>query len=57
MADLPDYLEEALDAIDAAIFSGDTFYDRKAVDRLKFYLDRWNHETITNYIPAILEQK
>jgi hypothetical protein len=37
-------LENALDEIDAAVFSGDSFHDEDNLKRLKFYMDRWLNE-------------
>jgi hypothetical protein len=37
-------VEEALEMIDAAFFSGDCFHDRQNLDHAKEYLDRWNRE-------------
>ena len=36
-----DYLEEAADEIDAAIFSGDAFLDPKHRERLRSFMARW----------------
>lgn len=34
--------ERALDEIDAAVFSGDCFHSKAAVERLRFFLGRWD---------------
>ena len=36
--------EKAIDAIDAAVFSSDTFYDPDARERLRFFIGRWVDE-------------
>jgi len=38
--------EEALDSIDAAVFSGDSFHDQEGLDRLEYYMDRWQKEAV-----------
>jgi len=38
--------EEALDSIDAAVFSGDSFHDQEGLDRLEYYTARWQKEAI-----------
>lgn len=38
---VPDYIEEAMDEIDAAIFSGDTFTSGAARNRLREMMARW----------------
>lgn len=40
-----DYLEKACEEIDAAIFSGDSLYDAKALAEFKEYLERWIRAT------------
>jgi len=35
---------EAAEIIDAAIFSGDSFHDKEARRRLRWYLERWERE-------------
>lgn len=37
-------VEQAFQEIDAAIFSGDTFYERAALERLKSMLKRWTKQ-------------
>jgi hypothetical protein len=37
-------LVQAIDEIDAAVFSGDTFHDHSARVALEFYLKRWEKE-------------
>lgn len=37
-------VEAAFQEIDAAFFSGDTFEDEDARERVKFFLARWNKE-------------
>ena len=44
MTDLPAYLEEPLDEIDASVFSGDVLHNREAVERLEYFLQRWQKE-------------
>lgn len=36
-----EYLKEAAEQIDAAIFSGDTLYCQKELEKLKTYIERW----------------
>lgn len=50
MADLPESVSEALDEIDAAIFSGDTFRSAEALSQLDHFLGRWQRaaDTIRN---------
>jgi len=47
----PDVME-ALETIDAALFSGDTFQCYEGVSLLEKYLHRWQRElvNITNYL-------
>jgi hypothetical protein len=45
-------LETHLDAIDAAVFSGDTFLDANARLRLRWYLSRWEKEFVTHETAA-----
>ncbi len=48
-------LEEHLDSIDAAVFSGDYFHqDTKHIERLQFFIDRWNKE-LPNIAEAVKE--
>jgi len=53
-----DYLENLFDSIDAAIFSGDSFYNTKSLNRLVYYLDRWNKQipSIKGIIKVIEEE-
>ena len=37
-------IEDALDKIDAAVFSGDTFHDSNDRQTLMLYMDRWSRE-------------
>lgn len=37
-------VENAIDEIDAAMFSGDTFHDDDNREELKKYIVRWNRE-------------
>ncbi len=37
-------VEEQLDGIDAAFFSGDTFHDKEALEKIEHYLARWTRE-------------
>ena len=37
-------IEEAIDEIDAAVFSGDTFHDVDARQKLLSMMDRWTRE-------------
>lgn len=39
-------LEEAFDEIDAAVFSGDTFFDINNLAKLRYYIERWEKETM-----------
>ncbi len=41
MSALPDYLEDPIDEIDAAIFSGDVFMDPKAREEMRTLMARW----------------
>lgn len=41
---LPAYAEEYFDSIDASFFSGDTFHNRDALNRYRWYVARWNRE-------------
>jgi len=37
-------VEEAIDQIDAAFFSGDTFRDQESAERIGYFLRRWQVE-------------
>lgn len=37
-------VSRAFEEIDAAIFSGDTFYDPDALNKLKRMMDRWTRQ-------------
>jgi len=37
-------VEEAFDQIDAAIFSGDGFFNEQALETLEYYIKRWQRE-------------
>lgn len=41
---LPGHTEDALDSIDATVFSGDAFLDPAAAARLRWYMDRWTRQ-------------
>lgn len=36
--------DEELDTIDAALFSGDYFYDKDKMKELEYYLERWQKQ-------------
>ena len=38
---MQEWAEDACDTIDAGFFSGDSFHDREAIARMKYYMDRW----------------
>lgn len=38
---LPNHIDNACDEIDAALFTGDTFHDRKCIQELESYMARW----------------
>lgn len=44
MNDLHPDVKEALDQIDAAIFTGDTFFNPENMEELKTFIGRWNRE-------------
>jgi hypothetical protein len=46
--ELKRHLEVNLDAIDAAVFSGDTFQEANARLRLRWYMSRWEREFVTH---------
>jgi hypothetical protein len=46
-SELKDWAESACDKIDAGFFTGDTFQSREAVDRIEFYINRWQREIIS----------
>jgi hypothetical protein len=48
---LRENLEEHLDTIDAAVFSGDAFYEAPAIARLRYYLARWERELTQRSAP------
>lgn len=37
-------LEEACDSIDAALFTGDSFRSAEAIERMEWYMRRWQRE-------------
>ena len=39
---MSDSVNKAIEEIDAAFFSGDYFYDKKEIEKIKHYLERWN---------------
>ena len=41
---LPSWAINALDEIDAGVFTGDTFIEEKAVKELEWYMNRWTRE-------------
>lgn len=43
-----DYIEDACDQIDAAIFSGDAFFDKGHIERLRWYMERWGKQLKEN---------
>lgn len=38
------HAESSLDSVDAAVFTGDTFYSEPAMQRLEYYMGRWHRE-------------
>lgn len=48
-------MEGSLDAIDAGLFSGDTFHSAEAVERLRYFMARWEKELAS--ILKLLEPK
>lgn len=46
-----EYIDDLLDSIDAAMFSGDTFNDHRAALVLQKYLHRWERGLLKNFIP------
>lgn len=44
MSALPDRVEELLDSVDAAVFSGDAFCPQAGRERFEWYLGRWQRE-------------
>jgi len=36
----------AFDEIDATVFSGDSFYDSANLAQLRYYIERWERETM-----------
>ena len=53
---LPYDLDEHLDNVDAAMFSGDTFTTRENIEELEEYINRWNRQIIQNKL-AIIEDE
>ena len=45
---LPYDLDEHIDNIDAAIFTGDTFTSTENIDILQSFIDRWCRELVIN---------
>ena len=45
---LPYDLDEHLDNVDAAMFSGDAFMDRENIAELEVYIGRWQREIARN---------
>lgn len=41
---LSGHTEDALDSIDATVFSGDAFHNPAAAARLRWYMDRWTRQ-------------
>lgn len=59
---VPDYISNAevedwFDSIDAAVFSGDTFYDKANRERARWYVLRWLREFGTREIDDQKEDK
>lgn len=44
MSALPDRVEDLLDSVDAAVFSGDSFHPKEGRERFEWYLARWQRE-------------
>ncbi|SIT50465.1 hypothetical protein BN2476_830036 [Paraburkholderia piptadeniae] len=51
---LRQWAEDAADSIDAGFFSGDTFNDREALDRIEWYIARWQRQIVN--IKAMLAE-
>ncbi len=45
--------EEALDTIDAMIFNGDSLHNAKNLERMQYFIDRW--QTQLDVIQEIIE--
>ena len=39
--ELDAHIEDALDEVDAALFSGDKFHNKESVERLEYFINRW----------------
>ena len=48
MASIHPDVMEAIDQIDAAVFSGDTFANREGAAKLQLYIDRWQRQLDTS---------
>ncbi len=44
MNDLPPYIHQATQEIDASFFSGDTFYSPERLAQIEWYIKRWEKE-------------
>jgi len=42
----PPEVHPQVDAVDAAVFSGDTFYGAEAIARLRWYMARWERACV-----------
>jgi len=43
---MQDWAEDACDEIDAGFFSGDSFHDADALERIEWYMTRWQREIV-----------
>jgi len=48
------HTEQLLDELDSAVFSSDTFLDKESLERLQYYVNRWQRES--QNIQTFLEQ-
>jgi hypothetical protein len=48
-------VEDLLDSVDAAVFTGDSFYEAPAIARLRYYLARWERELTQRSSPPTVE--
>ena len=54
---LPKWAIDACEEIDAGFFSGDSFLNKKAMNELEWYLNRWTKQLKLNQEAMIIADK